>query len=246
MGVLAIAQGLAQQSAQGAAARRFGFAILGQFVREPVGHRRVISRGAGISPLRQGAAKLQGGGAIMRRHFVQHGFIVFDIHHHGHPIMVLGGGTGHGWATDIDILDSGFEIGATRHRGLERIKIADQKIDAFDAMGAHRLGMILLVAQRQKAAMHIGMQRLHPPVHHLGEIRDLGDIGHLEPRIAQRLGGAAGGDEADAVLGQALGEVDQSGLVGNRKQGAGNLAVGHAAASRGDEGGRRSYRFMIL
>ena len=241
--ILAIAQALAQQAAKGAAARRLLVAVLGQLAGEPVGHRGVIGGGAGKGALGQLAAQRQRGGAVVGRHLVQHGFVILDIHHHRHPVMVLGGGAGHGRAADIDILDGGFEIGAARHRGLEGIEIADQKIDACDAMLLHRRGMIGLVAQRQQPAMHIGMQGLDPAIHHFGKVGDLGHIADRQARIAQRLGGAAGGDQHHALAGQALGEFDQAGLVGNRQQGAGNLADGHGSDSRAG-GARRSYRLQ--
>ena len=77
--------------------------------------------------------------------------------------------------------------------------------------------------------MHLGMQRLDPPVHHLGKAREVGDVGHFQPGGGDRLGGAAGGDQIDAMSGQRLGKFDQPGLVGNGQQGAGYAArmVGH-------------------
>ena len=70
------------------------------------------------------------------------------------------------------------------------------------------------------------VQRLHPPIHHLGALRDLGDVGHLEARLAQRLGGAAGGDELHALGGEATRKIDKPRLVADRKERAGNLLHG--------------------
>ena len=53
------------------------------------------------------------------------------------------------------------------------------------------------------------VQRLHAAVEHLGEAGDLGDVRHREPGLAQRRGGAAGGDDLDAELGQAARELHQ-------------------------------------
>ena len=126
MRVFAIAQALAQQATQRAAARRLFFAVLGQFAGKPGRNGCVIGGGAGEGALRQGAAQRQRGAAIVGRHLVQHSFIIFDIHHHRHPVMVLGRRAGHGRAADIDILDGGVEIGAARHGGFEGIEIAYQ------------------------------------------------------------------------------------------------------------------------
>ena len=53
------------------------------------------------------------------------------------------------------------------------------------------------------------------------------DVAHRQAGVGDRLGGAAGRDELDAVAGERAGEVDQPGLVGNREEGAGDAAEGH-------------------
>jgi len=75
--------------------------------------------------------------------------------------------------------------------------------------------------------MDDGMQGLYTSVHHFGEVRQLGDVGDLEARVAQRLGGAAGGNQLDTVRRETFGEFDQSGLVGNGKQRAADGAKRH-------------------
>ena len=72
--------------------------------------------------------------------------------------------------------------------------------------------------------MHLGMQRLDPAIHHLGKAGELGDVLDLQPGRGDRLGGAAGRDQFDAVAGQRLRELDQPGLVGNGQQSAGHAA----------------------
>src|SRR5690606_19093561 len=54
------------------------------------------------------------------------------------------------------------------------------------------------------------------------EAGGLADVGDLEPGLAQRSRGAAGGEQGDAVAGQRPGKFQQAGLVGNRKQRAAN------------------------
>ena len=73
-------------------------------------------------------------------------------------------------------------------------------------------GVLLVVADREQPAVHLRMQRLHAAVHHLREAGDLRHVGHLEPGVGQRLAGAAGGDELDAVLGERAGEIERPAL----------------------------------
>ena len=78
------------------------------------------------------------------------------------------------------------------------------------------------VAQRQKPAVHLGMQGLDASVHHLGETRQIGNVAHRKPRFAQQARAAAGRQKLHAAVGQCAGEIHQPGLVGNRNQGAGH------------------------
>ena len=77
--------------------------------------------------------------------------------------------------------------------------------------------------------MHLRVQRLDPAVHHFGKAGEVRDVLDLKPGRRDRLRGAAGGDQLDAVACQRAGEFDQSGLVGNGQQSAGYAArmVGH-------------------
>ena len=79
------------------------------------------------------------------------------------------------------------EARALRDRRLERIQIDHQEIDRRDAMRRHRRGMRLVVADREQAAMHLGVQCLDPAVHHFREAGELGDVDDLQPGIGQRL-----------------------------------------------------------
>ena len=85
----------------------------------------------------------------------------------------------------------------------------------------HRGRVLRVVADREQAAVHLGMQRLDAAVHHLGKAGELGHVDDLEPGVRERLGGAAGRDELDAVAGERAGEIDQAGLVGHRNAGRG-------------------------
>jgi hypothetical protein len=90
--------------------------------------------------------------------------------------VVLGGGTEHGRAADIDVLDGVLEGAAgLGHGRLEGIEIDHHHVDRLDAMGLHH-HMLGIGPQAQQAAMHLGVQGLHPPVQHLRKAGELGDV----------------------------------------------------------------------
>ena len=60
-----------------------------------------------------------------------------------------------------------------------------------------------VVAAREQRRVQPRVQRLHPPVEDLGRAGELGDVGDLDPRLADRRGGAAGGEDLDAELASA-------------------------------------------
>ena len=94
--------------------------------------------------------------------------------------------------------------------------------------------MAVIVADGEQAAVHLGVQRLHPAVHHLGKPGDVGDVDHLQACVRQGLGGPAGGDDLDAVPGEPTGEIHKPALVGNRQQRAGDRT--QALAHNGNSG----------
>ena len=75
-----------------------------------------------------------------------------------------------------------------------------------------------IAADGQQAAVHLGMQRLEAAVHHLGKAGVLGDVLDGDAGVLERLGGAAGRQDLDAVRRQRAGELDEAGLVGHRDQ----------------------------
>ena len=85
-------------------------------------------------------------------------------------------------------------------------------------MFGHCGGMFGIIANGKESAVDLGVQRLDPPIHHLGKAGEFGDVEHRQPGIAQRLGGAAGRNQLDAPRGQRLAEIGQPGLVRHRKQ----------------------------
>ena len=75
--------------------------------------------------------------------------------------------------------------------------------------------VLRVVADVQNAAMHLGMQRLHSSVEHLGKAGQLGDVLHRDTGVAQQLCGASGGNQFHAQASELTREVDQPGFVGD-------------------------------
>jgi hypothetical protein len=143
--------------------------------------------------------------------------------------VVLGGGADHRRAADVDVLDAVFVGRALLDGRLERVQVHYQEIDRLDAVLGHRLPVLGIAADRQQAAMHLGMQGLDAAVHHLGEAGKVRHVRDLQPRFGDRLGGTAGGDQFDTMRRKRARKFDQPGLVGNGQQSPGDRArkIGH-------------------
>src|SRR5690606_1285270 len=153
----------------------------------------------------------------------QHALVVGRVYDHAHAAfrraVILGGGAQHGGTADVDVLDGVGKGAAGLGDGLaERIEVDDQQIDAIDAVLFNGLQVFGAVAAGQQAAVDLGMQRLDAAVQDLGRAGVLGHFGDVQAGLRQQLGGAAGGQEAHAALGQRLGEFDNTGFVGDRKK----------------------------
>ena len=130
-----------------------------------------------------------------------------------HRRMVFRRRTHHARAADVDILDDLGPRGTLHHGFEERVEIDDDEVDRADAVGVHCRDMCGIVADREQPAVHRRVQRLDAAVHHFGKAGQIGHIAHVETRVAQCLGGAAGRDEFDALVGKCPAEFDEAGLV---------------------------------
>ena len=90
-------------------------------------------------------------------------------------------------------------------------------------MLGHSREMAAVVASMQDASMNLRMQRLNAPIQHFGKSGQLRNIFYGNAGIAQQLGGASSRNQFDTQLGKLTGEIDQSGFIGNAKNGAGNF-----------------------
>ena len=143
-------------------------------------------------------------------------------------MKILSGGADHGRSADIDILNQVIEGDVGIGGGFfEGIQIHHDHVDGLNAVLGDGGGVSGIFAAMQNAAMHLGMQSFDAAIEHLGEAGELGNIFDRNPRIAQQLSRASGGNEFDAEAGELAGEVDQSGLIGDAENGA--LDAGSAA-----------------
>ena len=83
---------------------------------------------------------------------------------------------------------------------LELVKVHAHEVDHLDAV-LGGLGHVLgIVATREQAAVHLGMQGLHAAVHHLGKARVLLDGGHRHAGLNQHARRTTCGDDLDAEV----------------------------------------------
>ncbi len=151
----------------------------------------------------------------------QHGRIVHGVGHHQHLLMILRRGPEHGRPADVDVLDGigeyhvGFRDGA-----LERIEVHRHQVDRGDAVLLDGAAMLHQVTASQDATVHGGVQRLHPPIQHLGKA---GDLFHGDDRNAgllERVRRATGGHDLPAELDQPARKGNGTTLVTDGNEGA--------------------------
>ena len=102
-----------------------------------------------------------------------------------------------------------------RHRLLEGIKIHHDEINRLNVMRANGGFVRFVAANEQQAAVDFRMERFDAAIEHFGKAGVFADIFHRESGLAQRFGGAAGGNNFNAGFGQNLCERNQARLVRN-------------------------------
>ena len=187
---------------------------------EPTGDGGVVGGGTGEGLGGQPAAERQRGRAAIAGERGGDLGVIGGVDHDGDVAVVLGGGADHRRAADVDGLDHGALIGAGGERGLERVEVDHQQVDALDPVLLHGGSMGGLVADAEQAAVDRRVQRLDAAVHDLREAGDGADVGDGEARCLQGTPGAAGRDQLDFGRCQRLGEFDQAGLVEHGEKGA--------------------------
>src|SRR4029453_4257893 len=102
---------------------------------------------------------------------------------------------------------------ALGHAVLERIEVHHHHVHRRDTLVAEGRSGRGAPATGQDAGVDLRVQGLHAAVEDLGEPGDLGDAGDLHSLLGQLLGGAAGGDDLEAAVGQAAREVGDAFLA---------------------------------
>ena len=148
-----------------------------------------------------------------------HDRIIIGIDDHDHVAVILRGGAQHRRPTDVDLLDRLLErhVGP-RDRFAERIEVHRDQVDRRDTVLGQRGAVAGMVTAGEQAAMHLGVQRLHAAVHHLGETGDLLDREDGNAGLAQRVGRPASRHDLPVEGGELAGEVHEAALVGDREQ----------------------------
>ncbi len=95
-------------------------------------------------------------------------------------------------------------------------------------MLVHRRDMIVIVTHREQPAMHFGVKRLYPPVHHLRKTGEVGNILHLMAKLAEPGGSAAGRNQFHSLGGKRRCQLFEAGLVGQgNERAADRHDIGH-------------------
>ena len=171
---------------------------------EPAGDRGVVAGGVGERLGGERLARAEREPPVGVDELLQHRVVHLRAGDDGREAVVLRGRADHRRAADVDVLDH-LVVGRAALRGgaLERVEVHADQVDELDLLllgGEHVVGV---VAQREDARVELRVQRLDAAAHDLGEAGEVLDRAHLQARLLELAGGAAGGDELDAEPGEA-------------------------------------------
>mmetsp|Transcript_50539 Transcript_50539/g.123252 ORF Transcript_50539/g.123252 Transcript_50539/m.123252 type:complete len:413 (-) Transcript_50539:57-1295(-) len=193
--------------------------LLAVLLREPVGDGRVVGGALGEGRGRERAARLHRRAPVLALEVLDHPSVLLGVSDDDDRGVVLGGGADHGGAADVDVLDTHCEVAALLDVLLKGVQVDDEHVDLVDPVVRARLLVLGVAADREEAAVHLGVQRLDAPVHHLGELGVVRHIGNREAGIGEGLGGAAGGEDLHAEVLEGGGDDEEVSLVRDRDQG---------------------------
>ena len=128
--------------------------------------------------------------------------------------VVLGGGADHRRAADVDLLDALVGRGAGGDGLAERVEVDDDQVERLDAQLGELLPVVLQAQVGEDARRApCGCRVLTRPSRHSGKPVSSSTLVTGTPAAAMRRGGGPGGDELDARLVQAAGELFEARLV---------------------------------
>ena len=139
--------------------------------------------------------------------------------------MVLRGSANHGGATNVDLLDDGVLTGTGSNGLNEGVQVHNHQVERLNVQLFEGVDVLLLAAVSQNTGVDARVQGLHAAFEALGETGHFGHLGDGYACCRDGRCGGAGGDQRDASLVQAAGELLQTGLVVDGNEGA---AQGHA------------------
>ena len=187
--------------------------LLGQ----PAGDRSVVSGGVGVRARLQPPSRALVHLALLLQ-LGKDDTVICGIDHHGDVLGVLRRGTDHRRPADVDVLDDLLVRQAFRDRLAERVQVDHHQVDRLKPLLLH-VGLVGgELAPREDAAVHLGMQRLHPPAQHLRRAGEVLDLLHLHALLGEHCGGAARRQDLDPKPGEAAGELHQARLVRDADQ----------------------------
>ena len=146
---------------------------------------------------------------------------------HRYVLPVFRPGTDHGGPADIDILDQLFERRVRFSRHLrEVVQIHRHQVDGRDVVSLQRLHVFGAGTHCQNSSGDERMQGLHASIQHFRKLRDVGDFSQRrDARLFQHSESSACRKNFNVERGERLGEIDNTGFIGNAQQSA--LNVGH-------------------
>jgi len=132
--------------------------------------------------------------------------------------VFVGGGANHPRPADVDLLDRLLECHLAARDSLdERVQVAAHQVDLLQAVLLQRVHVLRPVAAREDPCVHTRVKRFDPPVHHLGETRQLGDGTRVDGCVLNGLERAARRIQLIPEAPQAAREAGQTVLVANRQ-----------------------------
>ena len=177
---------------------------------------------------REACAKFRGRGAVTKLHGFKDAGVVGGVDDNGDGAVVLGSAANHGGAADIDLFDGLFERDPLLcDRLFKGVEIHADQINRQDAMLGCLRPVLVVVAEEKQSSVNFRDEGLHAAIHHLRKTGVVGDFTDRDSGCGDRLGCAPGREQLDAVLGEAAGEVNETGLVRDREEGALDFHAGN-------------------
>lgn len=207
--VIPVAEFLIERQADGEVAAGAVFALA-----EVVGDGGIVLRSAEKYFHGQFFAQRQGGVAAVFRHLLQHARVVLGIGDDGDAGVIFRGAAQHRGTADVDVFDGFFQCHAFALDGLlEGIEIDDDEVDGGNGM-LLGLGLVLgIVAFLQETAVDFRVKGFHAAFKKFRRAGVIRDVDHRQTRLAQGLGGTAGGEKFHAEAVKTLSKFDQARLV---------------------------------